>query len=118
MKETLMQDSGAPIDERWIPYRHPMPRESPPELVVPDAIPTDERVWVPVDGDVWFRPLCLSVSRGYWVNLLRVRRAGVLSRHRANGAISSTTGSRARAAMSTRRRARRTRWSSTLMSRR
>jgi quercetin dioxygenase-like cupin family protein len=32
--------------------------------------------------NVWFRPLCLSASQGYWVNLLKVTRAGVLSRHR------------------------------------
>ena len=25
--------------------------------------------------NVWFRPLCLSVSQGYWVNLLKVTRA-------------------------------------------
>jgi quercetin dioxygenase-like cupin family protein len=68
--------------DKWQPYRHPMPKESPPELVVSDAVPTDERVWVPVDDQVWFRPLCLAASRGYWMNLLRVRRAGVLSRHR------------------------------------
>ena len=68
--------------EKWIPYRHPQPKLSPPELVVPDAIPKDERLWVPLEENVWFRPLCLSASRGYWMNLLRVRRAGVLSRHR------------------------------------
>jgi quercetin dioxygenase-like cupin family protein len=68
--------------DKWQPYRHPMPKESPPELVVSDAVPKDERIWVPVDDNVWFRPLCLSASRGYWMNLLRVRRAGVLSRHR------------------------------------
>ena len=64
------------------PYRNPLPKESPPELVVPDGVPKDERIWVPVDDNVWFRPLCLSATRGYWMNLLRVRRAGVLSRHR------------------------------------
>lgn len=69
-------------DDAAIPYRHPQPRESPPELVIPHAVPTDERVWVPQGENVWFRPLCLSASRGYWMNLLRVRRAGVLSRHR------------------------------------
>jgi quercetin dioxygenase-like cupin family protein len=71
-----------PDSQKWQPYRHPMPKESPPELVVPDVIPQDERIWVSVDDNVWFRPLCLSASRGYWMNLLRVRRAGVLSRHR------------------------------------
>ena len=77
-----MTQAVPPESDKWLPYRHPMPKESPPELVVPDVIPTDERVWVPVDDNVWFRPLCLSASRGYWMNLLRVRRAGVLSRHR------------------------------------
>lgn len=75
--------SSMPLaDARWQPFRGTMPKESPPELVVPNAVPDDERLWVPVDDSVWFRPLCLSVTRGYWVNLLRVRRAGVLSRHR------------------------------------
>jgi 2,4'-dihydroxyacetophenone dioxygenase len=69
-------------DQSAIPYRHPQPRESPPELVVPDAVPRDERVWVPQGENVWFRPLCLSATRGYWMNLLRVRKSGVLSRHR------------------------------------
>jgi 2,4'-dihydroxyacetophenone dioxygenase len=65
-----------------IPYRHPQPKESFSELVVPNALPDDERLWVPQQENVWFRPLCLSASRGYWVNLLRVRKSGVLSRHR------------------------------------
>ena len=74
--------SATPAADKWQPFRGAMPKESPPELVVPDVIPQDERIWVPVDDNVWFRPLCMSVSRGDWVNLLRVRRAGVLSRHR------------------------------------
>lgn len=69
-------------DQSRVPYRHPQPKESPPELVIPHAVPDDERVWVPQGNNVWFRPLCLSATRGYWMNLLRVRRAGVLSRHR------------------------------------
>ena len=51
------------------------------ELAEP-AIPADERVWVPQAPDVWFRPLLLNTVSGGWCNLLRVRRAGVLSRHR------------------------------------
>jgi quercetin dioxygenase-like cupin family protein len=46
------------------------------------AIPDDERVWVPQADGVWFRPLLLNTVSGGWCNLLRVRRAGVLSRHR------------------------------------
>jgi quercetin dioxygenase-like cupin family protein len=45
------------------------------------AIPQDERVWVPQAPSVWFRPLLLNTVTGSWCNLLRVRRAGVLSRH-------------------------------------
>src|SRR5204863_1671988 len=69
-------------DNSRIPYRHPQPKESPPELVIPTVIPSDERLWVPQGENVWFRPLCLCASRGYWMNLLRVRKSGVLSRHR------------------------------------
>jgi 2,4'-dihydroxyacetophenone dioxygenase len=52
-----------------------------PDLTVM-AIPDDERLWVPQASGVWFRPLLLNTVNGEWVNLLRVRRAGVLSRHR------------------------------------
>lgn len=57
---------------------HPL---SPPEILV-RAIPEDERIWVPQADNVWFRPLLLNTLNGSWCNLLRVRRAGVLSRHR------------------------------------
>ena len=52
-----------------------------PELALA-AIPQDERVWVPQSPDVWFRPLLLNTVSGGWCNLLRVRRSGILSRHR------------------------------------
>jgi quercetin dioxygenase-like cupin family protein len=52
-----------------------------PEIAVA-AIPDDERIWVPQAEGVWFRPLLLNTVSGGWCNLLRVRRAGVLSRHR------------------------------------
>jgi 2,4'-dihydroxyacetophenone dioxygenase len=58
---------------------HPL---SPPEIVVAGAVPQDERVWVLQAPNVWFRPLMLNTVNGQWCNLLRVRRAGVLSRHR------------------------------------
>ena len=46
------------------------------------ALPDDERLWVPQADRVWFRPLLLNTVAGSWSNLLRVRRSGVLSRHR------------------------------------
>ena len=51
-----------------------------PEIAV-QAIPDDERVWVPQAPGVWFRPLLLNTVTGSWCNLLRVRKTGVLSRH-------------------------------------
>ena len=49
--------------------------------IAEQAIPDDERVWVPQAKDVWFRPLLLNTVTGSWCNLLRVRKSGVLSRH-------------------------------------
>lgn len=51
-----------------------------PEIAL-KAVPDDERVWVPQAPEVWFRPLLLNTVTGSWCNLLRVRKAGVLSRH-------------------------------------
>jgi 2,4'-dihydroxyacetophenone dioxygenase len=51
-----------------------------PEIAL-QAIPDDERVWVPQAPLVWFRPLLLNTVTGQWCNLLRVRKSGVLSRH-------------------------------------
>ena len=45
------------------------------------AIPEVERVWVSLAPGFWFRPLLLNTVTGSWCNLLRVRKAGVLSRH-------------------------------------
>jgi quercetin dioxygenase-like cupin family protein len=58
------------------------PAEMAKDIVVGSVLPEDERVWVPQAEGVWFRPLCLSTRQGYWVNLLRVRKSGILSRHR------------------------------------
>ena len=65
-----------------MPYQLPMPAEMSPDLVVAPVLPGDDRVWVPQADNVWFRPLCLNASQGYWVNLLKVGRAGIVSRHR------------------------------------
>lgn len=70
-----------------MPYQLPFPPDALPEIVVSQAVPEDERIWVPQADNVWFRPLCLNRSQGYWVNLLKVRRSGVLSRHRHPQAV-------------------------------
>jgi len=69
-------------DDPMTPYQLPFPPDAQEEIVIPDAVPEDERVWVPQTETVSFRPLCLNRSQGYWMNLLRVRKSGVLSRHR------------------------------------
>ncbi|WP_238529732.1 2,4'-dihydroxyacetophenone dioxygenase family protein [Pseudooceanicola batsensis] len=69
-------------DEALMPYQKPFPADALDEIVVPQAVPQDDRIWVPQAPNVWFRPLCLNRSQGYWVNLLKVRKSGVLSRHR------------------------------------
>jgi len=67
------------------------------DLIVPnilkfgDAMHDDEKYWVPQAPGVWFRPMMFSVSQGYFVNLLRVRRSGILSRHRHTGPVHATT---------------------------
>lgn len=63
------------------------------DLVVAHALDLDDdaHVWVPQGDRVEFRPLLLSVSQGYFVNILRVRRSGVLSRHRHTGPVHAFT---------------------------
>jgi quercetin dioxygenase-like cupin family protein len=57
-----------------------------PEIVL-KAQPDDERVWVPMEPNVWFRPLMLNTLAGYWTSLLRVRASGVVSCHRHPGPV-------------------------------
>ena len=74
-------------DEKYMPFQGKQPQNMAPDLVIPDMIPTDESLWVPQTPDVSFRPLCLNVSQGYYVNLLRVRKSGILSRHKHAGPV-------------------------------
>src|SRR6185312_1904536 len=50
------------------------------ELVVRE--PADERVWIEIEPSVWFRPLFFDMNNGSHGEVLRVRKGGVLSRHR------------------------------------
>jgi 2,4'-dihydroxyacetophenone dioxygenase len=73
-------------------YRGPKLPSVSEDIVVTDALnlQCDERLWVPQAPDVWFRPLCFNVSQGYFVNILRVRKNGILSRHRHTGPVHAT----------------------------
>ena len=77
--------SSKNVDEAFQPYRGEQPAEALPEIFIPQVLPSgvnEELLWVPQTDTVSFRPLCLCTSGGYYVNLLRVKGAGILSRHK------------------------------------
>jgi 2,4'-dihydroxyacetophenone dioxygenase len=69
-------------DTSRMPYQLPFPAEAAEEVLVHPVVPEDERIWVPQAEGLDFRPLLLHTRQGYWCNLLRVRRTGIVSRHR------------------------------------
>ena len=77
----------AVVDTRRVPYAKPQPWGMAPDMVIHDLNSSDERLWAPVAPDIWSRPLQLNVTGGFYVHLLRVRRSGVLQRHRHSGQV-------------------------------
>lgn len=78
MSHEVMKDEKTALT----PYQLPFPPNAQEEIVIQNAMSADDRIWVPQAKNVWFRPLCLNRSQGYWMNLLKVKKTGVLSRHR------------------------------------
>lgn len=79
-------------DRSKIPYQLAQPFGCLPEVIVKGALDLDDEThWIPQAEGVSFKPLLFSVSQGYFVNILRVRRAGVLSRHRHAGTVHAFT---------------------------
>jgi quercetin dioxygenase-like cupin family protein len=71
-------------------YPLPQPAGMAADLVHAGAISAwceDDELWVPQSEGVAMKPLLLNASQGYYINLLRVRRAGVLSCHRHSGPV-------------------------------
>ncbi len=83
----------ADLDVSKIAYQLPQPAGMLPDIFISAAmnLDGDERDWVAQSPDVSFKPLVLSVSQGYYVNILRVRSSGVLSRHRHTGPVHAFT---------------------------
>ena len=53
-----------------------------PAEIVAAAASADEREWVPAAmAGVWMRPLLFDTVRGAWVNVVRIRKQGFISRH-------------------------------------
>jgi 2,4'-dihydroxyacetophenone dioxygenase len=86
-----MNAPAEPISQRSaddrIPYALPQPWGMTPDMVVPDLMGGDERLWAPISPGIWSRPIHLNVTSGYYVHLLRVRRSGLLQRHRHSGCV-------------------------------
>lgn len=77
-------------DEQAVAYQLPQAPDMARDLVHGGVMRewlADDRLWVPSSRTVSFKPLLLGASQGYYVNLLRVRGAGVVSRHRHSGAV-------------------------------
>ena len=85
------QRNPEPIDnEELMPFQLPQVPYMSADLVLPgvlDKYLEDDNLWVPTSDSVSFKPLLLNTSAGYYVNLLRVRKSGVLSRHRHTGTV-------------------------------
>ncbi|MEY2808799.1 MAG: hypothetical protein RLZ66_310 [Pseudomonadota bacterium] len=73
-------------DDR-IPYQKPQPWGMTPDMIHHDVVAQDERLWAPIAPDIWSRPIHLNVTGGFYVHLLRVKRSGLLQRHRHSGQV-------------------------------
>ncbi|WP_295502124.1 2,4'-dihydroxyacetophenone dioxygenase family protein [Limnohabitans sp. Rim8] len=76
----------AASDDR-VPYAKPQPWGMTPDMVVHNVQTEDERLWAPVAPGIWSRPLHLNVTGGFYVHLLKVKRSGLLQRHRHSGQV-------------------------------
>jgi 2,4'-dihydroxyacetophenone dioxygenase len=74
-------------DADRVPYQKPQPWGMAPDMVVPDLLTEDPRLWAPVGQQMWSRPIHLNVTGGFYVHLLRVARSGLLQRHRHSGQV-------------------------------
>jgi quercetin dioxygenase-like cupin family protein len=81
------------IDPSKVPYQLPQPTGMVADMAAAGALDldSDPQEWVPQAPNVAFKPLIFNVTAGYYVNLLRVRASGVLSRHRHSGPVHAFT---------------------------
>ena len=74
-------------DTTAAPFLGDQPHDMRPDLVVPDVMPEDERLWVPLGNDTWSRPLHFNVTAGQYTHVMRVTRTGIIARHRHTGPV-------------------------------
>lgn len=78
------------VEETLTPYQLPQVPYMAADLVIQgvlDKFLEDDNLWVSTSESVSFKPLLLSTSGGYYINLLRVRKSGILSCHRHTGSV-------------------------------
>jgi quercetin dioxygenase-like cupin family protein len=88
-----MQSDKTVLDDAKLPYQLRQPAGMVADIFAGGAldIGDEDQNWIPQAENVFFKPLVLSVSQGYYLNILRVRRAGLLSRHRHTGPVHAFT---------------------------
>jgi len=77
----------AAVHDDCVPYQKPQPWGMTPDMIQHDLLEGDERLWAPISEGIWSRPIHLNVTGGFYVHLLRVRRSGLLQRHRHSGQV-------------------------------
>ncbi len=90
---SAQQPANRSIDHSRIAYQLPQPIGMMSDALIPSVLDLDgdERLWVPQSENFFFRPLILNVSQGYFINLVRVRSSGLVSRHRHSGPVHAFT---------------------------
>ena len=85
--------AAAKPDRSKIPYQLAQPFGCLPEVIIKGALDLEDRpgVWINQAEGGDFQPLVFPVSQGCFVNILRVRKSGVLSRHRHAGTVHAFT---------------------------
>jgi quercetin dioxygenase-like cupin family protein len=79
-------------DDR-VPYRGPAVYGVPSDKVLPGILDPDAspELWVPQTESFFFKPIVFNVTDGYFVNLVKVTKSGMLSRHRHTGPVHAMT---------------------------
>lgn len=86
----MLSNKVVKSDEDYIPYALPQVPFMSHDMVHTGVLGDwlkDDQLWVPQTATVSFKPCLFSASNGYFVNILRVRQNGILSRHRHSGAV-------------------------------
>lgn len=82
----LNRNNGKPEPEA---YKFPQAYGIAEGLVLPNVLKDfeDDRLWVPQSEGVDFKPVMLHATQGYFINILRVRKSGILSVHHHTGPV-------------------------------